>query len=331
MYQKHIPHSREFDFGYEMDRDFGRGRDTYGHKIWSTDTDLDTKEWGKKRSDSRSQSDDQSSVSDEKNGRLSFLRYGTTSFVILIFLSGAGILGLGIYLMAYDYAPQDISIVMGDKLYQAAALIMLISGGCIVLLALCGCFGAARSSSILLGVFIVCTGVLVVTLIAGAIIAFVFRERMRNDMEPILLNNYGEDGSERITYFWDFMQKRLNCCGVSGDINSTTSWMIYKKSKWYQKSGKQVPDSCCLPTANINICTKTSNVTINTDLYKNGCYDDLADIIKFNSVLIGACSLAAALALVFVLVFAVCLYYHLRQKERRLLKRNKDDSKDFRK
>ncbi|KAL3869618.1 hypothetical protein ACJMK2_042283 [Sinanodonta woodiana] len=308
-------------YGYEMDRDFGRVQDTHVDKIWSTDTD--TKEWFRKGSDSGSQTDGQSKG--EKDGTLSLFRYGATAFSFLIFFSGAGILGLGIYLMAYDYAPQDISVAMGDKLYQAAALIMLISGGCIVLLALCGCFGAARSSRLMLGVFIACNGVLVVTLIAGAIMAFVFRERMRNDMGPILLNNYGEDGSERITYFWDFMQKRLNCCGVSGGVNSTTSWMIYQSSKYYQKSGK-VPDSCCAPKANLNSCTKNLDMTSNTDLYKNGCYDKLADIIKFNSVLIGACSLAAALALIFVLLFAVCLFHHLRPKKRGILERNKDDS-----
>ncbi|KAK3602035.1 hypothetical protein CHS0354_015026 [Potamilus streckersoni] len=257
------------------------------------------------------------------------LRYGTIIFTVIIFLAGAGLLGLGIYSLASEYGAKQFSEVLGTQLYLVSSYVLLVSGVCLILMSFCGGCGAIRNSRCLLGIFIFFVSVMVIALIVAAIIVFVFRDRMSNtvinSMEDILLQQYGEADTQDnkvVTNMWDLMQRELHCCGVTGDMNSTTSWALYRYSKWYKKheSGKPyVPQSCCKPDGSTNICTGIEDfngppskkppvdntMQINPHLYTRGCYDEIVHYIQDHAVLIGACAIIVVVALLFGLGFSV--------------------------
>ena len=67
-------------------------------------------------------------------------------------LAGAGILGLGIYILGSDYGAKQLSSVLGNDLYQIAAYVLIIAGGVLVIISFCGFCGAHRESKVMLGV-----------------------------------------------------------------------------------------------------------------------------------------------------------------------------------
>ncbi|WAR24398.1 TSN9-like protein [Mya arenaria] len=171
-----------------------------------------------------------------------FLKYANLLFTFIVFIAGAGILGLGIYILGSDYGAQQVSEALGDDLYLIAAYVLIASGGVLVIVSMCGCCGALRESRIMLGIM------------EGDII---------HSMENVLIDKYGVDlahhsDNRMATDWWNWLQRELKCCGVTGGVNSTTSWAIYRHTTWYKgfETGKPyVPQSCCDPEGDLNDCS----------------------------------------------------------------------------
>ncbi|XP_060587433.1 CD151 antigen-like isoform X2 [Ruditapes philippinarum] len=262
-----------------------------------------------------------------------FLKYANILFTFIIFIAGAGILGLGIYILGSDYGAKQMSEILGNDLYQIAAYVLIVAGSVLVLISMCGCCGSLRESKFMLGCFIFAISVLVLVLITAAIIVFVFRQKMEGDvihsMEDILIEKYGVDleknsDNRMITDFWNWLQRELQCCGVTGGLNSTTSWAIYRHAEWYKgfETGKPyVPQSCCKVDGDINLCTGITdfngppsltppllgNFDTNSELYTVGCYDELVHYIQSHAIIIGVCSIATVVVMLFGLFFSVYL------------------------
>ena len=66
-------------------------------------------------------------------------------------MAGAGILGLGIYVLGSDYGAKELSSILGNDLYQVAAYVLIGTGALLVILSICGCCGAHRESKCMLG------------------------------------------------------------------------------------------------------------------------------------------------------------------------------------
>ncbi|KAH3693664.1 hypothetical protein DPMN_081104 [Dreissena polymorpha] len=262
-----------------------------------------------------------------------FLKYANLLFSFIVFLAGGGLLGLGIYILGSDYGAKQVSEVLGTELYLIAAYALIATGGVLLVISMCGCCGVLRESRWLLGSFIFSLSVLVLVLVAAAIIVFVFRGKMEGDvihsMEVVLIKKYGVDlvhhsDNRVITDFWNWLQRELKCCGVTGNINSTTSWAIYRHSAWYKgfETGKPyVPQSCCNPDGDINICTGitdynglpahgppfTATMNTNPHLYIRGCYDELVQYVETHAVIIGVSAIAGVVVMLIGLVFSVFL------------------------
>ena len=75
-------------------------------------------------------------------------------------IAGAGLLGLGIYILGSDYGATQLSEILGNDLYQIAAYALIVSGATLIVISLCGCCGALRESRIMLGC--VCSVVIII-------------------------------------------------------------------------------------------------------------------------------------------------------------------------
>ncbi|KAJ8306561.1 hypothetical protein KUTeg_017106 [Tegillarca granosa] len=157
-----------------------------------------------------------------------FLKSGLLVFNVLVFFVGALILSLGIYILVSAYGAKELSSIMGLELYHVVAYVSIGSGAAISVLSLCGCCGSIKQSRCVLAIYLMFMVIILILLIAAAVFVFVFLGQ-------------------------------LKCCGVSGGVDSTDSWAIYKLStKWYKRFplGKPyVPDSCCKPDGDLGLCT----------------------------------------------------------------------------
>lgn len=263
-----------------------------------------------------------------------FLRYATTIFTFILFIAGAGLLGLGIYLLGSDYGAKEMSSVLGNVLYQVVTYVLICCGAALVLISMCGCCGALRESKCMLMIFIASVSIIVLALITSVIIVFVFRAKLEDNivrsMEDVVVKRYGVDLLEHtdnriVTDTMNWLQKELECCGVTGGLNTSTSWGIYKHSAWYKgfDTGKPyVPQSCCRPNGDVNICTGITlingppsqgppvfnNMENNEHLYTAGCYDEIMRYVQNHLLVIGIASIGTVIIMLCGLFFSIYLY-----------------------
>ncbi|KAL8600754.1 hypothetical protein ACOMHN_055949 [Nucella lapillus] len=257
------------------------------------------------------------------------MKYTLVAFNFLVLVIGGAVLGLGIYTLVTDYGVTQMTAILGSDLFKAGVYLLIAGGAVTVLVAFFGCCGAAMESRCLLGLYFAVMMVLTIFFIAVCIIGFVFKNNitghLQREAESTLLNKYGSDND--VTERWDKVQKELECCGMTGDAYSNTSWAIYKlKTNWFQLQGSQqdryVPTSCCKPNSNKEECVGrlnadnkppkfgppiNANMTENDGLYTKGCYDSLDDLLETNALIIGGIALAALFIMLLGVIFSICL------------------------
>ncbi|XP_060062749.1 tetraspanin-18-like [Ylistrum balloti] len=255
-------------------------------------------------------------------------------FNLIVFIAGSAVLALGIYSLVSDYGAKQLSSVLGNDLYHDAAYVSIAAGAAIAAISMCGCCGSIKESKCILGMYLVFMSFIFVVLLTSAVLIFIFLGQISKDakisMTSILTEQYGVDLDDRadnrvVTDMWNFMQKQLQCCGISGGVNSTTSWAAYKlESKWYAQFSAgvpYVPESCCRPEGDLELCTGMRKFSgppgvdvpllpgtgRNPHMYDTGCYDEVVHYVQSHALIIGGGALAAVVIILFGIISGVCL------------------------
>lgn len=188
---------------------------------------------------------------------------------------------------------------------RTAALLLLVLGGAIFLIAFLGCCGAAMEISTMLYVF---AGLLTIFLLVQVIVGIftaaapgklkgalkysLFKSGTLEQYDP---NNNATTGA---TAFWDNLQTGFKCCGVEGykDWNNNTHYA----------GDKGVPDSCCKPERKNPLlfrdgCGESENWL--NHIYKKGCAENIFSIAKKYLVAVTAVTLGLAV----IEIFGICM------------------------
>ncbi|KAK6180281.1 hypothetical protein SNE40_012467 [Patella caerulea] len=266
------------------------------------------------------------------------LKYFLIIFNFLSFLVGGTVLTVGLYTLLTDFGSDEAAAILGSDIYKAGSYTLAAGGGIILIVSLCGCCGSIKEDRGFLCCYFVVFICLLTVFIAAGVLGFVFRNQIINqvqiELETRLKYKYGVDlnspENQQFTESWDKLQRKLMCCGITGDINSTESWAFYKLSdtKWYQQFSSgvpYVPSSCCDPAGELPKCDGTmalngppslgppinSSMVMNEALYPEGCYDKLQNSLEMNSLLIGGFALATLVVMVIGILFSICLFRQL--------------------
>lgn len=141
---------------------------------------------------------------------------------------------------AYAYVQlSDYLDIVGNPMLNAPAIVLIVFGVITFIIAAIGCIGACKESSCLLFTFAIIIGILLVAEIAAGIAAFVYKESIEewfNKEAPALMEQYKEGNKRAATDAWDFVQTKLECCGLSGPDD----WLDKTKSPKQDK----IPRSC---------------------------------------------------------------------------------------
>ncbi|KAK3592095.1 hypothetical protein CHS0354_019355 [Potamilus streckersoni] len=270
------------------------------------------------------------------------LRTALHCYNIVILVLGLGVLGIGIWLLVTDYNAREVSVLIGSNLFEVGTYLMIAGGGAIALLAFCGCCGTMKEDRCVLAFYGVTLMIVLMALCVGSGVAFVFRgfltEKVKENFIHTLTKNYGVDTRKSsqnrlITDAWDSMQRRLQCCGVHGDVHSLYSWNIYgSQSEWYQQiTGKApyVPDSCCKENGDKQICTGTFPINgppakkppllhdnvMNDHLNTDGCYDKVIVHLQKHALILGAVAACVPVLLIFGIIIVFCLCARVQRNE----------------
>ncbi|XP_063433984.1 tetraspanin-18B-like isoform X2 [Mytilus trossulus] len=268
------------------------------------------------------------------------LRSALHCYNIVVLIMGCGALAVGVWLLVTDFSAREISVIVHTNLFEIGTYLILGGGGLIALLAFCGCCGTMREDKCILGFYGVVLLLVLCALCVGGVLAFTFKATLRADMSTKMIKSiqqqYGNDvrsnsTNRLITDAWDSMQRKLGCCGVTGNIShSKHSWEIYRDgSHWYRSRTEQVPfvpESCCTPNADLEMCQGKKFMgppsmphepghPVNPHLYTDGCYDKVLLHIQQHSLILGAVALAVPLFLIVGVIITFCMCCKVKKAE----------------
>ncbi|KAG8334993.1 hypothetical protein J6590_078906 [Homalodisca vitripennis] len=163
----------------------------------------------------------------EMNGCGQFVKYGMFVSNFVIFVGGITVFVIGIWTLIDK---SFINELLGTNLFMGAVYILIATGALVTLVSFFGCLGAIKEIKCMLLTYFIMVLIILVVMLVGGILGYVFREKVRYSMEQEMyssIKSYNEKKSLRRA--WDDTQENLHCCGVT----SFTDWRGV------------IPDSCC--------------------------------------------------------------------------------------
>jgi hypothetical protein len=261
------------------------------------------------------------------------IKYLLFAMNFLYFAAGCAILGVSVWILLER---NFISAMFGVELMTAVTVILIVAGAVIILVSFFGCCGSLMENKCMIFTYFVFMVILFVVMIAGGVIALVFRsqigEEVRGTMRQTLQDDYGvrlEDGKNRaITDAWDRAQEFLHCCSVEDQ-----SWNTYRNSEWYkiqpgvpEADKPYVPPSCCLRNQWDEYINKEKCQTwtrgppgkqsgeLNEGLHYRGCYYAGKDFAwEYSGYLIGL-ALGIGISMIAGIAFSIILYVNLSRQ-----------------
>jgi len=241
-------------------------------------------------------------------------------FNFVFWLSGAAILGIGIWMKVDPNITKYLDIVVPatDDPYIEYASYLLIGVGCLIfIVGFFGCCGAIKESKCMLGMYMFFM-VLVLggEVAAGALVA-IYKGKITKELKGAMVKQNQMKYSVNdtvLTKAWDYMQIELQCCGTNNLQDYENS--VYVKENEAASTGISLPASCCKlkegsttsdpKPLNADKCQKSprDDQFVNT----KGCYEGMMQWFNKHSLIliIVGCGLAAIEILGFLLACCLC-------------------------
>uniref|UniRef100_A0A672PBM5 Tetraspanin-18-like n=1 Tax=Sinocyclocheilus grahami TaxID=75366 RepID=A0A672PBM5_SINGR len=211
---------------------------------------------------------------------LSCIKYLMFIFNFFIFLGGAFLLGVGIWVLVDPTGFREI--VAANPLLFTGVYTILIMGGMLFLLGFLGCCGAIRENKCLLLFFFMLILIIFLAELAVAILALIFREHrllhqgaestLPSTIMPLKTLHYFNDQS---------LFRRLN-------------------------PSRLVPEVCC--QRNHLMLSKEECLKGIMPIRNKGCYSAVVDYFETYIYMAGALAIVVLTIELFAMVFAMCLF-----------------------
>ncbi|XP_026159376.1 tetraspanin-1-like [Mastacembelus armatus] len=231
-----------------------------------------------------------------------------------IFLAGAAILGVGIWVKVdsgsllgllenLDNAPSGLS-----QLVNISYLLMAV-GGVLLVIGFLGCCGAVKESRCMLMTFFSIMLIIFLIEVAGAVVLLVFQgladqllQSLEDEVRKSIVKNYGY--SESVTSLWNATMDKFQCCGYR-------NYTDFDGSPFFTEHGRNVyPPMCCNATITMSTCNTNEAHSSMVD----GCFDKLLQLIEDNAVIIAAVALGIAALEIAAMVVSMVLYSQIGRK-----------------
>ncbi|XP_063973657.1 CD63 antigen [Diachasmimorpha longicaudata] len=221
---------------------------------------------------------------------MSAIKYILFIFNLIFAISGVAIIAAGGIVLA-DVG--EFNHFMDGKIL-APAVVLIVAGAIVFIIAFLGCYGAIKENYVLLLAFAGALLIIFIIELAVGIAAAVFRNSFSDVMKESLrysMNNYTKSQADKVA--WDDVQMKLKCCG----IDSAKDWI-----EAGVLDASVLPYSCCRGAEENTQCLES-----NAEVYTEGCYMELKLRVENNArVLIGV-GIGIAFVEVAGIVLACCL------------------------
>ncbi|KAL0993007.1 hypothetical protein UPYG_G00102090 [Umbra pygmaea] len=243
-----------------------------------------------------------------KMGCFGFLKGMMFVFNGIIFLAGAAILGVGIWVKVdnnslFGFLKNFNIGSLGLSQILNVGYLLIVVGAVLLILGFLGCCGAIKESRCMLMLFFVIVLILFIAEVAGAVIILVFKplaNQVITDIGTEAVKSikflYGQNAD--VTGTWNATMEELKCCGFYNYTDFTGSL--------FQHNTTIYPWQCC-PSVSSS-CNSTSAAQV------PGCYDKFQSLINQSIVGIAAVALGIAALEVCAMVVSMTLYCRIDSK-----------------
>ncbi|XP_072034871.1 tetraspanin-9-like isoform X2 [Amphiura filiformis] len=232
-------------------------------------------------------------------GCAKIIKYLLFVFNLLFFISGCGILALGITLNVNN---GGFATLLPSVPFLNAANLCIAVGVIVMVVGFVGCCGAIKENGCMLLIFFFLLLLIFVLEIVAGILGFVYESQVSDYVESDLITGLQKYDTEKgLQSAWDRLQSDLQCCGVDG----AADWAMNSSFP-----ATQFPDSCCREYA-ID-CGKTVGYT---GAWKDGCAEILLTYLEDNIYYVGAVCIAIGIFELFGMIFACVLHRSIKEGE----------------
>lgn len=227
------------------------------------------------------------------------------------FVLGAITFSIGVWGVV-EGSDNDYDLITGNETVSGAAL-LLVSGIITLAIAVVGIIGACAMWRPLLVIYAIAVFIIIVLEIAGAIVAFVFqdniRDEFRDNMEDAIreyrLNTTDPDHQSDVNNAVESVQDQLECCGVK----NASDWLTLNPDAVRNNGG--VPPANCKCDANKDDCTTYTGTldgqTISFLAWEDGCLDILEDNARRIAIASGIVGIIVAVIEILFILMAIGL------------------------
>ncbi|KAF6721022.1 CD82 antigen [Oryzias melastigma] len=232
-------------------------------------------------------------------------KYFLFIFNLIFFLLGGVIMGFGLWLLLDK---QSFIVVINNSTEDVKVVwyILISVGAFSMLLGFFGCLGAIFEIRCVLGLYFTCLLVILVAQITAGALMYLQKEKVNEHMSKIVnkeLGRYVGNGSST-EQAWDFIQKKMECCGWMGHEDWKDNAIILNNSQLL------FPCSC----QNLTLTSDNSSdngfceaQTPDWPVYNVGCSATVENWLITNiGVVLGIC-LSVALIELLGMILSICL------------------------
>lgn len=226
-----------------------------------------------------------------------------------IFLAGACLLGLGIWLKVDEGSLVELLGNVAeapDSLARLASVsyLLIALGAVLLVIGFLGCCGAVRESRCMLMTFFIILLIIFLAEVAAAVLIFVYRseaEDILRGLEDEIVKNLEETYSSNDTVpAWDNMMNDIKCCGFN------------KYTDFGNKTGQSYPPACCNASLVVGGKDCTAAMAKKSDI--PGCFEHILQLIMDNAVIIGGVAVGIIGLEVAAMVVSMVLYKEIGHK-----------------
>lgn len=228
----------------------------------------------------------------------------------IIFLAGAAILGVGIwvkvdsgsilgFLGKIENAPAELSQVLN------VGYLLIALGALLLVIGFLGCCGAMKESKCMLLLFFIIILLVFIAEVAGAVVILVFRplaDELLQKLNTAAVQNIRKDYGKNpdITGLWNTTMTTLECCGFQNSSD-------FVGSPYYKDHNKQFPPQCCPDRS-----SSCDQAAVDSGTTISGCFPKILNLIKENTAVIVGVALGIAALEVCAMVVAMILYCRIK-------------------
>ncbi|XP_073245825.1 CD151 antigen-like [Porites lutea] len=197
-------------------------------------------------------------------------------FTFFYWLSGIALVIIGTWTLLFE---SEYNVLLGSSWFLIIVGLMIGTGGLIIIVSVCGCYGIVKEHRYFLTSFLILLTLIFFIECAVGIVAFLHRDQIEEELDKTALTRMNEYGSsDDVTKSFDSLHQNLKCCGGFSYASwNTTSW-----KQMPENENLSVPNSCCKTIT--PACGRRDHPS---NIYRKGCISQLSEYFRRNVFILG--------------------------------------------